>query len=128
ALLNGRGDVFVPHNPEVAGNLVRLHGPEGRAHEVLTQAHWFREQLAVEGLVLARVDLESRGAWRFWLDSGIEVALGRDHLEARFARFRKVYRTGLATQMDQVVRIDARYSNGVAVQWKDSLVPVQSAP
>lgn len=124
-LLNVRGEVFQPEDLKPAGALLKLAGTEGRAKEVLEQAEWLRERLKQEGLVLTSMKMESRGAMQFWLDSGVEVALGRDHLESRLSRFNKVYRVALATQMDQVVRIDARYSNGVAVQWKDALLPVE---
>ncbi|MBL83971.1 MAG: cell division protein FtsQ, partial [Marinobacter sp.] len=54
------------------------------------------------------------------LANGIEVVLGRDQVEARFERFVTVYQERLASRSDEVRRVDARYSNGVAVQWKPS--------
>ncbi|MDX1552747.1 MAG: cell division protein FtsQ, partial [Marinobacter sp.] len=44
--------------------------------------------------------------------------LGRDQVEERFERFITVYQERLASRSDEVSRVDARYSNGVAVQWK----------
>ena len=52
------------------------------------------------------------------MTNGIEVALGRDQVEKRFDRFVTVYQRRLASRAAEVERIDARYTNGVAVQWK----------
>ena len=39
-------------------------------------------------------------------------------MDTRFQRFITVYENRLASRLDEVSRVDARYSNGVAVQWK----------
>ena len=67
----------------------------------------------------ARYELTVRGAWTLTLANGIEVALGRDQVEERFERFLTVYEGRLAVRADEVRRVDARYTNGVAVQWKN---------
>ena len=76
------------------------------------------EQLLGYGLGFAGLTLEQRGAWTLTLANGIEVVLGRDQVEQRFERFITVYENRLASRVSEVSRVDARYSNGVAVQWK----------
>lgn len=119
ALLNRDGEVFQPANAEIRGIPV-LSGPRGSATKVLAQARAFSGALVVHDLRLARLELESRGAWTLHLDNGISVALGRDRTEERFQRFLAVYESQLAPVAASVARVDARYGNGVAVSWRDT--------
>lgn len=125
-LVSRAGELFAPPNPEVAGKLPRLAGPDERVRDVIAMARTMSDELTGYGLGFAGLTLEPRGAWTLVLSNGIEVVLGRDQVEQRFERFITVYENRLASRVDEVSRIDARYSNGVAVQWKAELV--QAAP
>ncbi|MFO8141037.1 MAG: cell division protein FtsQ/DivIB [Marinobacter sp.] len=117
-LVSRSGQLFSPPNPEVAGRLPRLAGPDARIREVIAMARSMSDQLAGFGLGFAGLSVEQRGAWTLTLSNGIEVVLGRDQVEQRFERFITVYENRLAARVDEVSRVDVRYSNGVAVQWK----------
>ena len=117
-LVSRSGELFSPPNPEVAGRLPKLSGPDERVREVITMARTMSEQLYGYGLGFAGLALEARGAWTLTLANGIEVVLGRDKVEQRFERFITVYENRLASRVDEVSRVDARYTNGIAVQWK----------
>ncbi|WP_199452098.1 MULTISPECIES: cell division protein FtsQ/DivIB [Marinobacter] len=125
-LVSRSGELFSPPNPEVAGKLPRLAGPDERVRDVIGMARTMSEQLVGYGLGFAGLALEQRGAWTLTLSNGIEVVLGRDQVEQRFERFITVYENRLASRVDEVSRIDVRYSNGVAVQWKADVA--QAAP
>lgn len=120
ALVNGQGQVFRPANPKAAGDLPHLTGPAGHAQEVLQMASSMSKALAPLGLGLADLDLAPRGAWTLDLNDGVRVVLGTDDVQQRFQRFLNVYQQALSQRMDQVQQVDARYSNGVAVQWKQN--------
>ncbi|WP_203301244.1 cell division protein FtsQ/DivIB [Marinobacter sediminum] len=117
-LVSRTGELFLPPNPEVAGRLPKLAGPDERVRDVIRMAQTMSEELVGHGLNFAGLSLEQRGAWTLQLANGIEVVLGRDQVEQRFERFITVYETRLASRSDEVSRVDARYTNGVAVQWK----------
>ena len=117
-LVSRTGELFLPPNPEVAGRLPKLAGPDERVRDVIRMAQTMSEDLVDHGLNFAGLSLEQRGAWTLQLANGIEVVLGRDQVEQRFERFITVYETRLASRSDEVSRVDARYTNGVAVQWK----------
>ena len=117
-LVSRSGEVFAPPNPEVAGRLPVLSGPDERVMDVIRMARSMSETLAEQGLGFAGLSLEQRGAWTLMLANGIEVVLGRDQVSERFERFVTVYQERLASRASEVKRIDARYSNGVAVKWK----------
>lgn len=120
-LVSRTGELFSPPNPEVAGRLPRLAGPDERVREVIRMAQSMNDRLVSHGLGFAGLSLEARGAWTLTLANGIEVVLGRDQVDERFERFMTVYETRLASRSDEVSRVDARYTNGVAVQWKQAV-------
>ncbi|KEF31229.1 Cell division protein FtsQ [Marinobacter nitratireducens] len=120
-LVSRTGELFTPPNPEVAGKLPRLSGPDGRVREVIEMAQSMNEKLVSHGLLFAGLALEKRGAWTLELANGIQVVLGRDQVEQRFNRFIAVYQTRLESRSEEVSRVDARYTNGVAVQWKSEV-------
>lgn len=117
-LVSRTGQLFAPPNPEVAGPLPRLAGPDERVRDVIAMARTMSDRLVARGLGFSGLALEHRGAWTLQLANGIEVVLGRDQVEQRFERFMTVYENRLAARSNEVSRVDARYTNGVAVQWK----------
>lgn len=117
-LVSRTGELFSPPNPQVAGALPLLSGPDERVRDVISMARALSDQLAARGLGFSGLSLEQRGAWTLRLSNGIDVVLGRDQVIRRFERFMTVYQARLASRADEVSRVDARYTNGVAVQWK----------
>lgn len=120
ALLNREGKVFAPMDTAAAGAIPALSGPRAKAAEVLARARDFADKLAPLDLRLAGMALESRGAWTLQLDNGITLALGRDRVEERFDRFLAVYDSHLSVVAGSVERVDARYDNGLSVQWRNT--------
>lgn len=120
-LVSRSGELFAPPNPEIAGRLPRLAGPDERVKDVIRQARTMSETLSARGLGFAGLTLEQRGAWTLTLANGIEVVLGRDQVEERFERFITVYENRLISREDEVSQVDARYTNGVAVKWKSDV-------
>jgi len=118
-LVSRMGVIFSPPNPEAAGDLPQLSGPDERVGEIIRMAQELSGRLQTQELSIARLDLETRGAWTLRLSNGIAVVLGRDQVGERFERFLTVYSEQLADRVNEVVSVDARYTNGVAVQWKD---------
>lgn len=117
-LISRTGQLFAPSDRNVAGPLPKLAGPDERLKDVVQQARSMVGRLTEQGLVLSGLRLEQRGAWTLELNNGIEVALGRGQVDQRFERFLTVYSGQLAERADEVIRVDARYTNGVAVEWK----------
>jgi cell division protein FtsQ len=120
SLMTRKGEIITPDSVSAAGVLPQLNGPEDRAEEVLGTARRLSDRLVADDLRLAGLSQEARGAWTLKLDNGIAVELGRDRIEERLERFLAVYRSHLKTRVSEVAGVDARYSNGIAVRWKDS--------
>jgi cell division protein FtsQ len=118
ALVSREGDVF-----EVAGTLgmqglVQLRGPEARQADVFETWQSLERRMRPVGVEVARVELNRRGAWMLVLDSGWELLLGREQIEARLDRFLAVHER--LAQVPDLDRIDLRYPNGLALRRHDT--------
>ncbi|GAB2795913.1 hypothetical protein GCM10027040_22860 [Halomonas shantousis] len=118
SLLNPRGEPFlagpVSHFDKPMADLA---GPRGSGAEVLAYLDTLQNRLDDLGLKVTQLRLEARGAWRFQVNDGVWVMLGRNDRNARLARFTVAWRRQLGQQASQIRYIDLRYPNGVAVAW-----------
>jgi hypothetical protein len=80
---------------------------------------------------ISELVLSPRRAWRIQLDNVMTLALGRDHTDARLARFVALYpRLFVAQPADQSVlppaplSIDLRYPDGFAFRMPGGVAPV----
>ncbi|MCP5160956.1 MAG: FtsQ-type POTRA domain-containing protein [Hahellaceae bacterium] len=119
ALLNVWGQIFTPDSLAGFDHLADLSGPDSEAIKVLSQfAHW-QQALMKHSININGVRLEARGAWNLKLEDEVWVLLGRGELDHRLARFAKVYTRVLKPNVSDVAQIDVRYTNGIAVRWKE---------
>lgn len=116
-LLNPKGEpfAFAPVTPPE--DLPDLAGPVGSGAEVLAYHDRLKPRFEALGLTITQLRLEPRGAWRFQLDDGVWVMLGRSDREARLARLAAAWQRQLGSQATYIRYIDLRYPNGVAVAW-----------
>jgi cell division protein FtsQ len=113
ALVNTHGEVF---HAAYEGPLPLFAGPEGAAREIAIQYRYFRRSLAAVGETPVEVRVSARRAWQLRLESGLTLALGRDHIEARLARFVATQPRAAAVLGRRVDYVDLRYANGYAVR------------
>ncbi|MCG6656424.1 FtsQ-type POTRA domain-containing protein [Halomonas campisalis] len=116
-LLNPDGEpfAFAPVSPP--GDLPDLAGPADSGAEVLAYHDRLVPHFAALGLEITQLRLEPRGAWRFQLDDGVWVMLGRNDRQARLARLAAAWERELGSRASHIRYIDLRYPNGVAVAW-----------
>ena len=116
-LVADSGSLFgVPEADEIQG-LPWLEGPEERLQEVLRTWIGLDELLMPLGLEIARIKLDSRGAWSLVLDNGTQVQLGRDSTVERLERLLASWEPLMREQEVPPVDVDLRYTNGFAVLW-----------
>ena len=118
--LNEQGESFVPEPTQVAGELPALAGPDGHEATVLKQYRAMSRALAPTGLHVAGVTLDERRAWRLQTDSGVELELGRADTRRRLQRFVQAWPTVFVDRVDELQRVDLRYSNGFSVRWQQA--------
>jgi cell division protein FtsQ len=113
ALVNTHGEVF---HAVYDGPLPLFAGPEGSAREIAIQYRYFRRSLAAVGETPVEVRVSARRAWQLRLESGLTLALGREDIEARLARFVATQPRAYAVLGRRVDYIDLRYANGYAAR------------
>lgn len=118
-LLNRRGEVFRPQPIGDVGPLPLLYGPDNLSAEVVERYAQLRDLLGEQKLTLSDLGSDERGSWSATLQGGVVLRLGTGDILKKMRSFSRVYRAELSTQMDRIAYIDLRYSNGLAVGWKD---------
>jgi cell division protein FtsQ len=117
-LLNEQGHYFSPEKESFPQDLPLLEGPEESQELLLERFNLLKQTY---GLSVARLQLNQRRAWKFELENGLSVVLGRKDFESRVERFVNVVINNLGEKSPQAREIDMRYTNGFAVRWKQGV-------
>lgn len=115
--LNQRGEIVRVDDTQALEQLPWLQGSESNAGEILQQYLVISQRLRTRGLDVIALKCDDKRAWRLTLNNNVEVVLGRGELMQKIQRFLDVYDTHLNRTWLDIISIDARYSNGVAVRW-----------
>jgi len=131
ALVNTQGEVFFA---EYGEELPDFRGPEGTAAEITARYREFSAPLRALSLGIEGLSRSARGAWDVKLDDGLSVALGREQVSERWARWMRVserYRDRIAGG-GELAAIDMRYANGFAARiiggGKDAAAGAKAVP
>lgn len=119
-LVNTAGKRFAAPAGTGPEGLPVFAGPSGEAAVMSAGYRRFSGILASAGLLIRRLVLDERHAWRIRLVSGVILEVGREDVEHRLQRFARVYRTTLAKEQTAIERVDLRYANGFAVKFTDT--------
>ena len=119
-LLNNRGQVFAPSNIKDFNTWPTLAGPAESQFEVMQHYLELNRSLQKRGMQLANLSQDYRGAWRAELSDGVVLVFGRGKLVEKIQRLFVVYDKQLYRYMDKAIKIDLRYRNGIAVQWRQT--------
>jgi len=123
SVINKEGELFTPDNHEFPPYLVRMYGPQSAFHNLIAQYQTLVEQTDNIGLKIGSIRLNERRAMQLTLSNGIQILLGRvrdtDDSSAEMQRFIYAYKADLAAKIERVNMVDLRYTNGLAVRWKE---------
>ncbi|MEE8320725.1 MAG: cell division protein FtsQ/DivIB [Gammaproteobacteria bacterium] len=117
-LLNSAGEYFSPESETFPEGLPVLFGPHGTEVLLLNRFNETQKSIQDIGMNIKNLTLNERRAWRFELDSGIQVILGRKDFDIRMERFLDLVPLGLTGKLSATELVDMRYTNGFAVRWK----------
>lgn len=109
ALVNTHGEVFAVQTTEVLPEFI---GQPESSMQVTKLYGELSETLLPMQQKISQISLSPRFAWQIKLDGGMVLELGREEMQARLARFVKVYPYSLAVSAQTVRRVDLRYRNG----------------
>ena len=113
ALVNTYGELFEAKSDEA---LPEFSGEQENSLVVARMYGELEQELLPMQRHIVRLDLSPRMSWQVKLDDGMELALGREAMSERLARFVKVFPYSVAVRVPNARRIDLRYRNGFAVQ------------
>jgi len=126
-LLNQQGRIFEPDSINEHMQLPHLAGPAGTESKVMRQYLQFNQLMYPLGARIRELELNARGAWSLSFSGinqtdaqiNVKVRVGKNQVLERLKRLV----TFLATQGPEILllveSIDLRYSNGLAVAWRD---------
>jgi cell division protein FtsQ len=127
-LLNTRGELFASGVRHVPPELPRLDGPAGTEWQVAQRFLAIQDRLVDQGLRVAALRLDARGAWEVDLSNGVTVRLGRRQVDERMDRFVQVGAQVIAGRAADIHYVDMRYSNGFSIGWRRNRKPPRTAP
>lgn len=119
SLINQYGEVFTPESvPVIAGLPVfsgkdhaKVLGVYQRVLATLPEAH----------LPLRAVEVDARNVVQVSLSTQTELVMNYLQLAEQLERWRVIADAGLSRKLNEVKRVDLRYSNGAAVSWKNNV-------
>lgn len=119
-LLSEAGEIFLPNQETYPANLPQLIGPEGKQIIMLQYFAEINRVLMPIHVKISNLELTSYSTWKLKLDNGITLQIGHKDILTRLSHFVKVYPKIVGEHTTDVDYIDLRYSNGVAVKWKNN--------
>lgn len=120
--LNEQGESFTPETTDIPITLPALAGPDGQQLKVLQNFQAVTKTLAPLGISVTRMELDNRRAWHLQLDNAVLLELGRADGRRRLQRFVRAWPDVFAGRLDDLQRVDLRYSNGFSVYWKQAVL------
>ncbi len=117
-LMNTYGDLFFPNNIGPYQSLPMLYGEEVRAKELARTFENSMQQLKPLGLQLRGMFEDERQSKHLVLSDGLVVSIGDGDVSKKIKRFIAAYEQYLAEDLNEVKKVDLRYTNGLAVEWK----------
>jgi len=119
-LVSFQGVMFLPKPTSYPTALPIFDGPIGMQRNMTEFYLYAKKIVETLGISIARLQFDSRGAIKLQLSNQVDVLLGREKTESRLERFVRVYKKVLAAKATEIASIDMRYSNGLAVGWRDT--------
>jgi len=124
--LNSRGEMLEISDNSVLGHLPLLQGEVSTERSLMKAYREIAQLLQSSSLKIAGLKRDSRGAWWLSLANGLELVVGRDHVMEKMRRFLVVWTSTLKGKAEQIVSVDIRYDNGIAVQWAEKTTEVSN--
>ena len=118
-LINPDGKLFKPEAYTFPQGLPILIGPEHTHSQMFAQLQKIRAVLKDTRFKISEVTLNERRSWTVQLTGGPLLVLGRKNVLKRLQRVAKFITSGVAVNLEDMEKVDLRYTNGFAVSWKN---------
>ncbi len=120
--LNQKGALFTPEDTTNPKGLITLTGPEGTHKLVFEKYKTLMGLLNPSKRSVAWVELNSRRGWRFKINNGPTVIVGRKDVDERLWKYVKNVEGLLGQAIINIAQVDLRYANGFTVREREKEV------
>lgn len=117
-LVSGEGSTFGSPSRYAIESLTQLSGPPDRLAEVMGYYHSMGRMLQPLGVSIKALSVDERLTARLTLDNGLKLVVDREHYAAKLHRYVRSHHQLWQQQGRQPVRVDLRYSDGMAITWE----------
>lgn len=117
-LVSVDGEIFAVPEASMLQGLPWLEGQDERFDEVLQRWGEYNQALMRHGLEISTLKQDRRGSWEMTLNNATRIRIGRDATRARLARLLATWPALLEGRDMPPSSVDLRYTNGVAVLWR----------
>jgi len=116
--LSAKGEIFFAENVQPNPNLPTFIGMAEQAP--LIADHYVRMQsvLRVAGLSIQTLEMTDRVSCTLQLRNGLSLIIDEKNSLDKLKRFTELYQLFSEEQKQQLLRVDLRYENGLAIKWK----------
>ncbi len=117
--INRDGELVNVESNEVLGHLPVLAGLPEKSSDIAKKYLVFSQILGSSGLALNGIDVDGKMSWALDVDAGFRIVLGQANIQEKLENFLHVYNQKLRFKRQEIVNVDMRYENGLAVRWLD---------
>ena len=119
-LLNQNGEVFTQDVSSFDTQLPKFVVAKNYIRESISQFEKNSKILQENDLEARVFYYDERKSQKIKLSNGIELILGRIDVEERLIKFVKAYKMQLQNESRKILKVDLRYTNGLAIGWQQS--------
>lgn len=122
-LLSDSGHIFVEATYVDRRDLPVLHGPSRYSVQLMQQYRQINQWFAPLGMQLRELHLTDRMTWFMQFNNGMRVIVDQDQTLTKLHQLSRLGLSELKAQWPNIVAVDLRYRNGLALQWKNAQPP-----
>ena len=116
--LSAKGEIFFAEHVQPNANLPTFIGMAEQA--ALIAQHYVQMQAVLKeaGLSIQTLEMSDRVSMTVQLVGGLTLVIDEKESREKLQRFTAVYQLFSEEQRQQLLRVDLRYENGLAIKWK----------
>lgn len=118
---------YLPGDTRAFADLPLIVGPNEQSAKLFEAFQQMQSSIANLGMVLEKLQVTDRKSWSVQTSGGLTIELGREAPLKVFQRFIATLSLMGKQQIRSMVRVDLRYQNGYAVEWKPGTEPEWSS-
>lgn len=123
SLISNDGVIFTPTEMSTAFSIPHMTGEESLRIRMLDEYRELQGYSQQMGMNITHFEMNDRHSVSLVLSSGIKISVGELNTIARYQRFLRVYDKLLRQRAVDIVNVDLRYSNGMAIRWREHARP-----